>query len=58
MESLHRNEMQPQPDTIEGIGALTLVGGAYLAAACRGVAENFRVLIPTYYLPLGLSRAK
>ena len=34
MESLHENEMQPQPDPIEveGIGNLALVGVAYLAA--------------------------
>ena len=32
MGSLHENEMQPQPDPIEGIGNLALVGVAYLAA--------------------------
>ena len=32
MKSLHENGIQPQPDPIEGIGNLTLVGVAYLAA--------------------------
>ena len=32
MELFHENGIQPQPDPIEGIGNLTLVGVAYLAA--------------------------
>ena len=32
IELLHENGIQPQPDPIEGIGNLTLVGVAYLAA--------------------------
>ena len=31
-ESLHENEIQPQPDLIEGIDNLTLVLMGYLAA--------------------------
>ena len=32
IELLHENGIHPQPDPIEGIGNLTLVGVAYLAA--------------------------
>ena len=62
-ESLHENEIQPQPDPIEGIDNLTLVLMGYLAAVLVAapitkelhkltiyIWHMHKITTPTYFL--------